>query len=71
MPVPSAQQVLEEPGHGLIGTGLTVNGGTLFFGNGAPPAALGTGGDFYFRMDGVANTRIYHREAGAWVATAA
>jgi hypothetical protein len=71
MPIPSAPQVIETDAHGLIGAGLSVNGGTLFFGAGAPPASLGSGGDFYFRMDGIANTRIYHREAGAWVATAA
>ena len=44
--------------------------GTLRGGNGAPVAGLGNNGDFYFRNDGTqgANTVIYHKETGAWVA---
>jgi hypothetical protein len=40
---------------------------------GLPPAGLGQNGDFAFRLDGTeaGHTIIYHREAGAWVTTAA
>lgn len=39
-------------------------------GSGAPDDANGANGDFYFRSDGTggANTAIYHKEGGTWVA---
>lgn len=42
----------------------------LWSGTGAPAAALGSNGDFYFRFDtpGTANQRLYIRSAGAWTA---
>lgn len=42
----------------------------LYAGTGAPDNADGADGDFYFRSDGTvgADTVIYHKEAGAWVA---
>lgn len=42
----------------------------IFAGSGAPNDANGANGDFYFRSDGTvgADTAIYHKEAGAWVA---
>lgn len=43
----------------------------LYANAGVPAVGIGANGDFYFRSDGVAGTRIYHKEAGAWVATAA
>lgn len=41
----------------------------LLAGVGAPAAALGSDGNFYFRTDTptVANQRIYVRAAGAWI----
>lgn len=36
------------------------------FGSGAPQAATGSNGDYYFRADGGALTRIYHKGAGVW-----
>ena len=42
----------------------------IYAGTGAPNNSNGANGDFYFRGDGTAgaNTVVYHREAGAWVA---
>jgi hypothetical protein len=42
----------------------------IFGGTGVPNNANGNNGDFYFRGDGTqaANTVIYHKQAGAWVA---
>ena len=55
-----------------VGNG-TATGATQLSGTGVPAAGLGANGDFYFRSDGTvaAHTVIYHKEAGAWVATAA
>ena len=39
----------------------------LLAGSGAPSAAGGVNGDFYFRSDGGALTSIYHKRAGSWV----
>jgi len=40
---------------------------------GVPSNAVGSDGDFAFRQDGTVagHTVIYHKQAGAWVATAA
>jgi hypothetical protein len=40
---------------------------------GVPPVGTGSNGDFAFRSDGTtaAHTILYHKEAGAWVATSA
>jgi Pectate lyase superfamily protein len=52
--------------------GLQPNTGASFIysATGAPAAATGNNGDFYFRFDtpGTANQRLYVRSAGAWVA---
>lgn len=42
--------------------------GALIGGNGAPTAALGLDGSFYFRYDGTTGAFIYHKAAGAWTA---
>lgn len=38
----------------------------LFAGTGAPSNANGANGDFYFRSDGGAGTRLYFKTGGAW-----
>ena len=38
----------------------------IFAGNGAPSNADGANGDFYFRGDGGAGSRVYIKAAGAW-----
>lgn len=49
--------------------GTAGTAGSLWTGTGAPPNALGTQGDFYFRVDGGSNTRIYQKTgASAWTA---
>lgn len=42
----------------------------LHYGIGVPAATLGANNDFYFQGNGTqaANTVVYHKEAGAWVA---
>lgn len=45
--------------------------GPLLYGTGVPAATLGSDGMYYFRQDGTAGASIYHKVAGAWVATAA
>lgn len=52
-------------------TGLTLTGGTLFYGAGVPAGGLGANGDTYIRSDSGAGTAIYQKRAAAWVATAA
>lgn len=57
---------------GGIQIGTPSNGfqpGSLYQGSGVPNNANGNNGDFYFRVDtpGVANQRVYNRQAGAWV----
>jgi len=42
----------------------------IYGGIGAPDNAEGNDGGFYFRSDGGAGTRIYHKAAGAWTAFA-
>ena len=51
------------------GDGTTASPNGIYGGTGAPSAALGADGDFYFRSGtpGTANQRIYVRSAGAWV----
>ena len=46
---------------------------SVFSGTGCPPGAVGQDGDFFLRFDGTeaGHTILYHKEAGAWVATAA
>lgn len=46
---------------------------SLFSGVGVPSNAVGQNGDFFLRFDGTeaGHTVLYHKEAGAWVATAA
>ena len=68
MPVPSVQVINEEPGHGLMGSALVVNGVSLWGGVGVPPNGLGQNGDFFFRLDGTAANSMYQKRAGAWVA---
>ena len=50
-------------------TGYTGPGCTMFSGTGAPAVALGTNGDYYWRVDtpAVANQRMYVKSAGAWI----
>lgn len=43
----------------------------IYAGNGVPNNANGVNGDYYLRGDGGAGTRLYHKEVGVWVATAA
>jgi hypothetical protein len=51
----------------------TPAGSTLWFCAGLPPAGMGANGDFALRFDGTTagHTVMYHKEAGAWAATAA
>jgi len=51
------------------GDGSSASPNGIYGGTGAPSAALGADGDFYFRSGtpGTANQRIYIRSAGAWV----
>jgi hypothetical protein len=46
---------------------------SLYICGGVPPAGMGSNGDFALRGDGTeaAHTILYHKEAGAWVASAA
>lgn len=44
---------------------------TLYGGEGVPPEAMGANGDIYLRGDGGAETTIYQKRAGKWVATKA
>lgn len=51
-----------------LGNGAAI-GSSFWSGAGAPGAAQGVNGDYYFRNDtpGTANQRIYVKSAGAWV----
>lgn len=54
----------------VLGVGSSA---AVYSGVGVPPNSLGQNGDLYARTDGTeaGHTILYHREAGAWVATAA
>ena len=39
----------------------------FYVGVGVPGSSLGTGNEFYFRLDGAGGTRVYHKEGGSWV----
>lgn len=51
------------------GTGIV----GIWAGTGVPASSLGSNGDFFLRADGTeaGHTILYHKESGAWVATAA
>jgi hypothetical protein len=56
--------------NGLAVSTLIAN--TFWNGIGVPANTLGVNGDWYFRVDsGAAGTRLYTKQAGAWVGTAA
>ena len=70
----AAGAVLTNNGQTQIqGANSTPPAGTmsLLFGTGVPNAGNGNNGDFYLRQDGVAGSRIYHKESGTWVASSA
>lgn len=50
--------------------GAVQSGSGIYAGTGVPNDANGANGDFYFRGDGTggANTAVYHKEGGIWVA---
>jgi hypothetical protein len=63
---------LEKGLHGIAADGVSyflgIGNVTIFTGAGAPSAAIGADGDYYFRQDtpGTANQRIYVHSAGTW-----
>lgn len=64
--------ITDNPIYPAAFNGATQTIGALYFGTGVPSNANGANGDWYFRTDvSAAGARIYHKEAGAWVATAA
>jgi len=72
--VTAAGTILTNNGQTQIqGANSTPPAGTmsLLFGSGVPNAGNGNNGDYYLRQDGVAGSRIYHKETGAWVASSA
>lgn len=74
MPVVNQGQVTGDPAiDARTGAGGLVSAsGTFWVGTGVPPNSLGQNGDLYSRTDGGgAGARVYQKQAGAWVATAA
>lgn len=51
--------------------GVLQTASAIYAGTGVPNNANGGNGDYYLRSDGIAGSRFYHKEAGAWVASAA
>lgn len=49
-------------------TGVAQTATKIYGGSGVPNNANGANGDFYFRSDGGAGSRIYFKSAGTWAA---
>ncbi len=74
MPIVQQGQVTGDPKYDARtgAGGIATASGTFWVGTGVPPNSLGQNGDVYSRTDGgAAGSRIYQKQAGAWVATAA